>query len=342
MHTDKASQQESVLAKANNMPQVYWAIEHGQYDTLERLIDNGVDVEMLIDDGCVYIEEILAKHKNHPYVWTDMTLDFESFYSPLALAAYRGRDSMVKLLLDNGAAFNTERESTSLCDCCDLLLRCAEYLPDSPEFWEHNNRLDFHRLMQEGGIYDSWWYPLHYAICQGHVSIAKLLIERGADTRNLALKEKVTALHVATRHGVEEMIDYLLGENLVDINSQTDFGVTALHLAYIDGNYDLVDAYLDHGADINLAYTDESGPWTIFAMACAAGDFDRALQYLEKGANPRFVITEDNNDRDAWTAMRFTYGNDYPNPDRIKSDDARVRLEQAIIARGGEESTSDA
>ncbi|KAI7784156.1 hypothetical protein LA080_010468 [Diaporthe eres] len=323
---------------------IYWAIEKGQYGTLKRLIDNGADVSMLNENGDLLdVDEILAKHNDLHHIWKHMNIDlvYQPRFSPLAVAAYHGRDSMVALLLDNGA--DPTGESTQLCGCCNLLLRCAENLPDCPTFWELSDRDDdgSYRPM-EAYIHDSWWSPLHYAICRQHVSTAKLLLERGASARYVG-RDGVTALHVATRWDAREIIDHLLDNNLVDINLQSERGVTALHLAYMGGEYDLVDDYLNnHGADTNLAYDDESGPWNIFSMACADGDFVRALEYLKKGADPQLVVVGDDG-RDAWTVMRFIYGssdNEVPSP--LRKDDVRIELEQEIIARGRQETASDA
>lgn len=288
---------------------------------------------MLIDDGkLINIFDTLVR-SDLEYKWEDMEYLFEARFSPLALAAYHGDNSMVKLLLDNGASI--ELKSTHLCECCNLLLRCAERLPDPPVFWEHSDRdADAGYLAWEQTHHDSWWTPLHYAICQGHVSTAKLLLGRGASAENIG-DGGVTALHVATHCDRQRMIRYLLDNNLVDINAQSERGVTALHLAHIAGNFDLVDDYLnDHGADINLGYTDESGPWTIFAMACAEGDFKQALHYLRKGADPNFVLDREY-DRypDAWTAMRFIYGKGCP--DELSKYDVRIQLEKAIMASVG-------
>ncbi|KAK7709786.1 hypothetical protein SLS64_006027 [Diaporthe eres] len=320
---------------------IYWAIEEGQYGTLERLIESGVDVDMLDDDGKpVQIENTLVD--NHlDYYWRNVVVSYGSRYSPLALAAYHGQDSMVELLLDNGA--DIELDSAHLCDCCNLLVRCAASLPDRPGFWEDSDReYGAGHLAWEEAVHDSWWTPLHYAICHKNVSTAKLLLDRGASGDYVGYG-RASALHVATRWGVQEVIDYLLEKNLVEIDRQSTDGVTALHLAYIGGNYDLVDKFLDeYGADINLTYTDESGPWSIFAMASADGEFDRALQYLRKGADPNFVI-EGEDDQGAWTVMRFIYGspnNECPSP--LHGDDVRIQLEQEIIAGDREETPSDA
>lgn len=260
---------------------------------------------------------------------------FEARISPLAWAAIHGHDSMVDYLLDHGA--DIEQMSEKLCSCCESkLLRCPEMLPDPLEFYSRHPDdddsivdIDADSVDPEDFILE--WKPLHYALCNGHESTARLLIERGADANKVGAYYGVTALHIATRWELDDTIDYLLDNDCVDINEQDDQGVTALHMAQVAGRDDLVDKYLDRGADINLEYFDRTGPWTIFYMACAAGDYERALEYLKRGADPHFVL--EGKDEDPWTVMRLIYwptGDEYP----MSCAYERMELEREIIARG--------
>lgn len=250
-------------------------------------------------------------------------------FSPLIWAAIHRKDSMVKFLLDYGAKI--ELKGSKLCHCRHELLCCPANLPDPPRF-ERDPDDDVNSLLEwvHGEEDVQYWTPLHYAICSQHASTAKLLLERGANAG--CVGGDVTALHVATRWEVDEVIQYLLENNLVDINARTYEGVTALHLAHVAGRYDLVDSYLDHGADINLAYSEQSGPWTILSMACAEGLFGRALTYLRRGADPSFVL--EGEDDDPWTVMRLIYWPRkfdtywYPLPNA----DTRMNLEKEIMA----------
>lgn len=65
-------------------------------------------------------------------------------------------------------------------------------------------------------------------------------------------------------------------------------------------------------------------------MACADGDFDRALKYLSKGADPHFKVYgygKDGNE-DIWTAMRFIYGKTHEHSPEVSSNDARIKLKK--------------
>lgn len=320
------------IRQANRSPQVYWAIKNRQHDTLKRLVEYGTDVNMLDERGYSSINVGTEFY----YCGLETTKacvkvgHWGAQFSPLVCAAIHGRKSMVKYLLDHGA--KTELKGRKLCNCCHDLLRCPEMLPDLPGFYERDPDAEDDRMSEwvNAEEYVPDWTPLHYAICNQHVSTAKLLIERGANAG--CVGGHVTALHVATRWEVDELIEYLLEHNLVEINAQNYHGVTALHLAHIAGRYDLVDTYLDHGADINLAYSEESGPWTIFSMACAEGLFERALEYLRRGADPTFVL--EGEDDDPWTVMRLIYwpreSDMYLYP--LPNADERMNLEKEIMA----------
>lgn len=319
------------VRQANRSPRVYWAIENEQHGTLKRLVEYGTDVNMHNEYGYSSIE-VYYEFLVYDLAETKACVKVDEWaaeFSPLIWAVIHGRDSMVGFLLDHGAKI--ELEGSKLCDCRHELLRCPASLPKPPGFErDPDDDVDSMPEWLHGEEYVQYWTPLHYAICKQHASTAKLLLERGANAG--CVGGDVTALQVATRWEADELIEYLLENNLVDINAQKYKGATALHLAHVAGRYDLVDSYLDHGADINLAYSEKSGPWTIFSMACAEGLFERALTYLRRGADPSFVL--EGEDHDPWTVMRLIYWPRqadtfwYP----FLNADTRMNLEKEIMA----------
>jgi hypothetical protein len=313
--------------KANAVPQVYWAVENDQYNTLKRLVDSGVDVNMLRGSDLINkfaqtfhcVDEITMK----AFTGVLDHLDSEAMVSPLSWAASHGRDSMVQYLLGHNAEI--ELESTRLCECYDELFHCPYRLPKPPEF--HVRSLVRRDPIEREWPDHSYWTPLHYAICNRNVSTAQLLLERGANADYLGAR--ATALHIATRWGLDETIHYLLDNDLVDIDATGNSDVTALHVAYVAGNYDLVDKLLDKGANINLACHAATGPWTIFSMACAEGSFDLALKYLRKGADPHFVLEDEYENK--FTVMRLIYCNQHKRGVEL---DTMMQLEREIIKGG--------
>lgn len=317
--------------------QVYWAVKNEQYDTLERLIENGVDIDLAQNKIDRESEESQEEIDDYPESFFErfentrayMEMDGLSSFTPLAFAASLGLDNMVRCLLDHGA--DTEYACVYLCECSSSLLDIPLEFPSCPYLHDDDDMDEY-----------STWTPLHYAICNDHESTTKLLIARGASVQRLtSLSEawgskNVTALHVATRWGRESIINHLLDNDLVDINERSYTGATALHIAYVAENFSLVDKYLELGADINLEFKGRDGVpnsgWNIFAMACGEDRLDKALQYLQRGADPRFVIDSPFY-REPWTAMRFIYEDRdtrsaQPTLAEVRG---RVNLEQEIL-----------
>lgn len=294
-------------SKTNPETQVFWAIENERHETLDRLIENDVDVNMIIWN---YEIPSVVSHSHA----ADGRIHCST---PLAWAASLGKNCVVGYLLDHGADIELE---SNLCGCSDGLLD-ASYGPPPVPFIADNITTS------------SGWTPLHYALCAQHTSTAHVLLERGADAGEMGGGRGVTALHTAVRRNMDDMIDYLVTNNLVDINAQNYIGVTALHLAHLAGRYDLVEELLDKGADINLAYHEESGPWNILAMACAGKLFDQALHYLRRGADPHFVLQSG---RWRFTVMRLIYQGPYEIMDLTDNElNQMMELEKEIIAAGG-------
>lgn len=98
---------------------------------------------------------------------------------------------------------------------------------------------------------DSFESPLTLAACGGHVELANLLIEQGADLEERN-DEGYTPLMEAAREGHEEMVALLLFHD-ADINAITEeTQETALTLACCGGCIEVARFLIEAGADVNL------------------------------------------------------------------------------------------
>ena len=149
---------------------------------------------------------------------------------------------------------------------------------------------------------DSFESPLTLAACGGHVELAMLLLERGANIEEVN-DEGYTPLMEASREGHEEMVALLLsqgmidhsrnafeGENLspmsatllaaADINGQTEeTQETALTLACCGGFLEVADFLIKAGADI------EAGASTPLMEASQEGHLELVRLVHECGIN---------------------------------------------------------
>lgn len=278
-----------------------WAVSLKRFTTIRRFLENGADIN---DDKmyCVYVDLILADKNEVADSW-DVIYEWDprSIFTPLALAAALGYDSMVAFLLDHGA--DIEKPGKGICVCADGQNIVELNVPPM----EHRGGTDDTEdiMDDENGLV---YTPLHFALCRGHESTAILLLERGANPEETCSCEAGpwNALHTATRLNQRKVIDYI--KKLVDINVGSRQGLTPLLLAFYEEHYSLVDMYMDRGADINAVWDSQDGGWTIFGMACLREDFKRASKLLERGADPDLVI-KDWEFGTEWTALGLVYGN---------------------------------
>lgn len=277
---------------------VMWAVERKRFDTITRFLENGVDINN---------DRMFRAYVNQKLFVDSWPVVFDwhrlSIFTPLALAATLGFDSMVTFLLDHGA--DIEKPGKGLCTCCDGANQASlRFPPGKGRGFMHDEDYMMDDEME------NCWAPLHFALCRGHESTAMLLLDRGANPQVTCPCEEGpwNALHTATRLNQRTIIDYLLDNKLVNINEGGFQGFTPLLIAFYEEHYHLVDMYIDRGADINAVWRSVDGGWTIFAMACLREDFQRASDLLRRGADPDFVLREEEYGGE-WTALGLIYGN---------------------------------
>uniref|UniRef100_A0A671QIB8 Ankyrin repeat and KH domain-containing protein 1-like n=1 Tax=Sinocyclocheilus anshuiensis TaxID=1608454 RepID=A0A671QIB8_9TELE len=200
----------------------------------------------------------------------------ENGHTPLMEAASAGHVEVSRVLLEYGAGINThsnefkESALTLACykgtssDVCAGLLR-------------HYSRACFVGA-QVNMPADSFESPLTLAACGGHVELAALLIERGANLEEVN-DEGYTPLMEAAREGHEEMVALLLAQG-ANINAQTEeTQETALTLACCGGFLEVADFLIKAGADIEL------GCSTPLMEAAQEGHLELVKYLLAAGAN---------------------------------------------------------
>ena len=130
-------------------------------------------------------------------------------------------------------------------------------------------------VLKERGSHVYDFYPLLYAIKNGHISIAKLLIESGANVNIATKTDGETPLHRACMVTTErkpwgetfivysqphyELIQYLV-ERGANVNAEGGFCLTPLLQAVSTKNVEIAEYLLNNGADVNaqLEWVDEN------------------------------------------------------------------------------------
>ncbi|KAM7185333.1 Ankyrin repeat-containing domain protein [Rhypophila sp. PSN 637] len=173
---------------------------------------------------------------------------------------------VVTWLLNHGVHLNAASRSFGLCRC------------EPSDFWHR------HRPVSEVS-----WRPLHTAICNGYLQVARLLISGGASLIVDGTYGTHTALHSAAWRGNLPVLDYLATNSLIGniINQQDVDGNTVLHyLASLKGRRAIrraLDMLLPFGPDIEMLNNRGESP---LVRACRRHNFVLAKYLLDLRANP--------------------------------------------------------
>lgn len=98
--------------------------------------------------------------------------------------------------------------------------------------------------------------PLHLAAKEGHIDVAKALVQSGSHSSGRSASGS-EPLHSAVISGHLEVMQWLVDEESVDINSADENGATVAHYAAIQGHVDILEYALSRGADLEVV--DEQG-----------------------------------------------------------------------------------
>jgi ankyrin repeat protein len=159
--------------------------------------------------------------------------------TPLIYAASRGQSEVMMLLLARGA-------DPYLTNWYGNALHCAA------EAGHSNTIKDLIRYGVDPNSRGFWGKtPLHCTTDQGHGEAAKTLIAGGAAV-DICNDEGLSVFHLAVSRNAKDVWHHLLARRLVDVNSPTAIGATALHLAARHNDAETVLELLKGGANPNI------------------------------------------------------------------------------------------
>jgi hypothetical protein len=121
--------------------------------------------------------------------------------------------------------------------------------------------------------------PLHAASLRGHVDVARVLFDHGADI-NAQKDGGLVPLHIASMHGCLNVVQFLL-EHEATVDATGEYNNTPLYDATTRGHLEIVRLLLDHGADPNI----QNLSGRPFQIATTNGHDDIARLLQDHGAH---------------------------------------------------------
>ncbi|KAH0559956.1 hypothetical protein GP486_003522 [Trichoglossum hirsutum] len=264
------------------------AAEFGSEEIVQRLIQSHADISIL----CCQQPNLLSEHTNCPGRTAlhfaaekgyeqlvrllldtssdqDIEIDLDSI---LLLAARNGHAGIVKFLLERGVDPNAAGDNgvTALhesaiggFDSTVLLLL------------EHGADIKAKTRDQET--------PIYLSSKHGHESTSRILMEKFGSFKPAQPYEYEQALHSAAGNGEEACVLLLLKLGFDPDGNTNGIGETPLHSAAEKGLSSIVEALLEHGA--NLHAVSDRGE-TVLHRAARGGHEDMVRVLLSKGLNP--------------------------------------------------------
>lgn len=209
----------SVHHEQNKAP-IHWATERGYTKIVECLISYGAFIDLRCYDD-MHLLHIAALY-DRVYIaimLLNKNLECLNYFdsdtkTPLIYAIESGSENLVRKFVELGADFQFAKKSN-----------------------------------QDDADYE--YFPIHYAIENGHSTIFKYLYKcmEGKDPC-LGVEQK-KFIHLAALHGHLDIVQYLLKKNPDSIESADIFGSTPLMYAASNDSYEVVKFLLEKGVDTN-------------------------------------------------------------------------------------------
>ena len=199
------------------------------------------------------------------------------------LAVQSGKVEEVRSILNQDSTLVVERQKYS--ETMAQLLP-HRILPDE-ETLKFNDELG-----REG------WTPLIWAVKQGHVEMAELLLKKGALSTETS--NNTSVLYFAAQEGYSGIVAMLLEREADPNNTECDQNGSPLHIAVGLGWTKIVELLLQHGADIERHDQVQRTP---LCWAAISGSYDMVSLLMRHGAKSETI------DQIGWTPMRWAEQN---------------------------------
>eukprot|EP00064_Thunnus_orientalis_P014646 superscaffoldBa00002573_g14693 len=243
----------------------------GQEKVVAELANYGANVNAQSHKG--FSPLYMAAQENHLEVvkfllenGANQSLPTEDGFTPLAVALQQGHENVVALLINYGTKGKVRLPALHIAARNDDTRTAAVLLQNDPN----------PDVLSKTGF-----TPLHIAAHYENMSVAQLLLNRGANVNfTPKVSNGITPLHIASRRGNVMMVRLLLDRG-AQIDAKTKDELTPLHCAARNGHVRIIEILLEHGAPIQAKTKNGLSP---IHMAAQGDHMDCVRQLLQYNA----------------------------------------------------------
>lgn len=257
---------------------VHLSTAHGHAAFVRHLIANHADLNTANTAGATPL--LIAAQLAHGDIAKQL-LDAGARID-VAIAAGRGFDVVLRLLLSNGDVSQTDINAGL------LAAASTGHVPVVRVLLQHEAVVD----TRDGDSNT----PLILGAAAGHADVTRVLLEYGADVHAVGEHGLTALLAVSPENaGVLQM---LLRAG-ADVNARDRYGGSALHQAALGGHQEAVEVLVGYGADVGAVMDDGSSP-----LHCAASSGSARVTGVVLGRRPDVDAVDENGDTPLLVAVQ--------------------------------------
>ncbi|XP_067653124.1 ankyrin-3-like [Haliotis asinina] len=252
---------------------VMLAASHGKSEVFDILMKKGADLSVTDenDDNILHSACRGGNVKIVNYILKRNTLDVNSKgyeeKTPVMLAASQGKSEVFNILTKTGADLSVIDENGHNI----LHSACRGGNVNIVSYILIQSSLDINSKCHDGLT------PVMHSASQGKNEVFDILVKNGANLSDTDV-DGSNILHWACRGGNAKIVNYILFQNIADINSKNGDGETPVLLAAWHGRREVFDVLVVNGA--NLSVVDKNGD-NILYFACSGKDEQIVQHVLE-------------------------------------------------------------